>query len=376
MCAGRNGHLPARPGPEARFGVSGLLGQGVAEASFETLPLWGTWLAFAAALTLIIRGGNWFVEGAVWLARITRVPRVLVGATVVSAATTLPEVAVSTTSALSGHPGIAFGNAVGSVIANIGLILALLIVVSPARDEGSLRARLRLMLLAGAAAALVSYDGSIGRVEGLALLALFAFYLWESTRSALLARRQADNGAGAHLAAAAAEPGTGNGDIPPEGQQGAQGGDSPARRALEFCAGAVLVVLGSRLLVAAGSTLAKAAGVSETVIGLTLVAVGTSLPELATAIISAIKRASEISVGNIVGANLLNSTVVLGGAATLHPIRLAASEASVNLAAMLAAMGLLALLYFGSGRLLRWHGALLLAAYGFYVWSIVTPGGP
>lgn len=318
------------------------------------------------------------MEGAVWLARITRVPRVLVGATVVSAATTLPEVAVSTTSALSGHPGIAFGNAVGSVIANIGLILALLVVVSPAREEGetSLRARLRLMLLAGAAAALVSYDGSIGRVEGLALLALFAFYLWESTRSALLARRQAEGGAGAHLAAAAAEPGTGNGDAPPEGQQSAQGGTSPGRRALEFCAGAVLVVLGSRLLVAAGSTLARAAGVSETVIGLTLVAVGTSLPELVTAVISAVKQASEISVGNIVGANLLNATVVLGGAATIHPIRLVAREASANLAAMLAAMGLLALFYFGSGRLLRWHGALLLAAYGFYVWRIVTPGGP
>jgi len=297
----------------------------------------------ALGLLLTVKGGDLFVAAAVALARGLGVPAFLVGATVLSLATTLPELAVSLLAAGRGADGIAAGNAVGSVNANLGLILGLGLCLAPGALEG--RQRAPLLLMAGAAGLLAALcaGGTLDGGGALLLIALGVFHLAGSAASARRhARRQPP------------------GNRPPAW--------ALASRALALAAGAAAIAAGARLLCDYGAALARLCGVPEGVIGATLVAAGTSLPELAAALAALRRGEAGLSVGNVVGANLIDLTLILplcalerGGSLPLPPQTLA-----VDLPACLALAALAAGPALASGRFRRWQGALLLAGYGAY----------
>ena len=308
-------------------------------------------LLFAVGLLCLIKGGDWFVDGATGLARRFHLPELLIGATVVSIGTTLPEVMVSTTSALIGHGEIAYGNAIGSVICNAALIAALTIAVRPGPvDRAALRTPVLFFFAAAALYALVAYtSGQFTRPVGLTLLAMFAVYM---AVTVLQMRR------GAVPAAGEEEPAAG----------------SVGRDLGLLAVGAALIALGADLLVDNGTLIAQALGAPESVIALTFVALGTSLPELVTAITSLAKGHGALSLGNVIGANLFNLVLVSGVSVTLAPFSIpqaaviAGHNASLvlDLPVMLLVMLLLTVPALVRGKLSRVQGLALLAVYGAF----------
>ena len=319
-------------------------------------------LLFALGLLLLIKGGDWFVDGATGIAHRFHLPELLIGATVVSIGTTLPEVMVSATSALEGVGGIAYGNAIGSVICNTSLIAALTIAIMPAAIN-----RKSLVLPAGfffAAAlfyALNAYiPGRFDRWAGIVLLCMFVVYI-------LLTVRQMK----AHPELAEED---GEDDAPEKERTFPQ-------QILLLIIGAGAIAFGADLLVDNGTKIAAALGVPDSVIGLTMVALGTSLPELVTAITSLAKGHGALSLGNVIGANLFNLVLVTGTAATLAPFAIPAEKliAGVNasllidIPVMLGVMLLLCIPALRTGKLRRWQGILLLALYAaFTIFQFVS----
>lgn len=311
-------------------------------------------LWFCAGLFVLVKGGDWFVDGAVGVARKFRLPDLLIGATVVSVGTTLPEVMISASSALAGHGEIAYGNAVGSIICNAALVAAITIAVRPGKADGAaLRLPAAFFFAAAAFFAAVAYTaGWFSRWVGAALLALFAAYL---AAQILQARR----------GPAAA----------PDAAPGEAEGESPLRRdLLGLAVGAVLIAVGADLMVDNGILIAAALGVPESVIALTVVALGTSLPELTTAITSLVRGHGALSLGNVVGANLFDLVLVCGVSAALAPFGLPAdaellgrsASLVLDLPVMFLVMLLLVVPPLRRGRLYRWQGAALLAVYAAY----------
>ena len=308
-------------------------------------------LLFAVGLLCLIKGGDWFVDGATGLARRFHLPELLIGATVVSIGTTLPEVMVSTTSALTGHGEIAYGNAIGSVICNAALIAAVTIAVRPGPvDRAALRTPVLFFFAAAALYALVAYTtGQFTRPVGLTLLAMFAVYM---AVTVLQMRR---------------------GAVPAAGEEEAAAG-SVGRDLGLLAVGAALIALGADLLVDNGTLIAQALGVPESVIALTFVALGTSLPELVTAITSLVKGHGALSLGNVIGANLFNLVLVSGVSVTLAPFSIpqaaviAGHNASLvlDLPVMLLVMLLLTVPALVRGKLSRIQGLALLAVYGAF----------
>jgi cation:H+ antiporter len=306
-------------------------------------------LLFAVGLVCLIKGGDWFVDGATGLARRFKVPELLIGATVVSIGTTLPEVMVSTTSALSGHGEIAYGNAIGSVICNAALIAALTIAVRPGKvDSKSLKTPVAFFFVAAAIYAITAYtSGYFGRGIGLVLLAMFVAYM-------IITVLQMKNS--------------------PAEEQPEEDDGKPSTLGKELvllAAGAALIALGANLLVDNGTLIAAALGVPESVIALTFVALGTSLPELVTAITSLAKGHSALSLGNVIGANLFNLVLVSGVSVTLAPFSIpqnsmiAGYNASLvlELPVMFLVMLLLTVPALARGKLTRAQGILLLVIY-------------
>ena len=311
-------------------------------------------LWFCAGLFVLVKGGDWFVDGAVGVARKFRLPDLLIGATVVSVGTTLPEVMISASSALAGHGEIAYGNAVGSIICNAALVAAITIAVRPGKADGAaLRLPAAFFFAAAAFFAAVAYTaGWFGRWVGAVLLALFTAYL---AAQILQARR----------GPAAA----------PDAAPGEAEGESPLRRdLLGLAVGAVLIAVGADLMVDNGILIAAALGVPESVIALTVVALGTSLPELTTAITSLVRGHGALSLGNVVGANLFDLVLVCGVSAALAPFGLPAdaellgrsASLVLDLPVMFLVMLLLVVPPLRRGRLYRWQGAALLAVYAAY----------
>ena len=308
-------------------------------------------LLFLLGLLCLIKGGDWFVDGATGLARRFHLPELLIGATVVSIGTTLPEVMVSTTSALTGHGEIAYGNAIGSVICNAALIAAVTIAVRPGPvDRAALRTPVLFFFAAAVLYALVAYtSGQFTRPVGLTLLAMFAVYM---AVTVLQMRR---------------------GAVPAAGEEEAAAG-SVGRDLGLLAVGAALIALGADLLVDNGTLIAQALGVPESVIALTFVALGTSLPELVTAITSLVKGHGALSLGNVIGANLFNLVLVSGVSVTLAPFSIpqaaviAGHNASLvlDLPVMLLVMLLLTVPALVRGKLSRVQGLALLAVYGAF----------
>lgn len=323
------------------------------------------YLAFAAGLILVIRGADWFVESAVWMARKTGMSEVLVGATIVSVGTTLPELSVSTYSSIVGSSQIALGNAIGSCIFNIGFTLGISIAVRalPINDR-IFNSRAVLMLAAAVLATVLSADGNLSRVDGALLLgALIAYVVY-------LIRSQ--------------RPATDAGDTEVDQGPTPAETDAPTSQRLfplstigqvaQFVVGALTVAIGSRLLVSSATTIAETLGISEAVIGLTIVAAGTSLPELATAVTALIKGHQSLSAGNIVGANFINLTAVLGVSSMVNPIAVGSSSLLLDYPVMLALMGALILFAAIRRTLARWQGCILLVAYVAYSIALFTRG--
>ena len=308
-------------------------------------------ILFIIGLLCLIKGGDWFVDGASALARRFHLPELLIGATVVSIGTTLPEVMVSTTSAFTGHGEIAYGNAIGSIICNASLIAALTIAVKPGKvDPKSLRTPVLFFFVAAAFYAGVAYTtGSFTRPVGIILLAMFVAYIVCN----VMAMKNAPA---------------------PEEEEEPEENASFAKELGLLAVGAVLIAVGANLLVDNGTLIAQALGVPESVIALTFVALGTSLPELVTAITSLVKGCSDLSLGNIVGANVFNLVLVSGASVTIAPFTIPQSSTLfginsslvLDLPVMLAVMVLMCVPALVRGKLSRVQGVLLLCIYAAF----------
>ncbi len=344
------------------------------------IPVYALFIVVAVAL--LWKAADWFVEGAVGVAERLRLPKMLVGIVLVSLATTSPELLTSVLAALQGSPELALGNAVGSVIVDDGVALGLAALLSPLpllAHPRILKTSAILLIVVDITAFVMVLNGWLGRVEGAVLLALFAGYVvvsyWNERRMGPSAEEPAA-AAGQAKAEACAAAGAG-GELQELERKVA--GRSVRAIALLFAGGLIGVLIGSELLMLGAVGVAESLGLSKVVIGLTIVAAGTSVPEIATVVTSALKGHSAIGVGNIIGADILNVCVVAGASALVHPLAASRKEVFVMFPAMLAIVGtMLLMLFLGKYRLRRWHGAVLLAMYVAYVaalFVLLPPGG-
>ena len=316
-------------------------------------------LLFIVGLVCLIKGGDWFVDGASSMARKFHLPELLIGATVVSIGTTLPEVMVSTMSALSGHGEIAYGNAIGSVICNTALIAAITIAVRPGPvNPQTLRIPVAFFYIAAAIYCVAAYAmGKFTRPMGLIMLTVFLAYMIVNVRS-----MTADAEEAAESEVPAAKVSKEENDV------------SMGKILLLLVAGAALIAVGANLLVDNGTLIAQAFGVPESVIALTFVALGTSLPELVTAITSLAKGHGALSLGNVIGANVFNLVLVSGVSVTLAPFVVPQSAVFMGhnsslvleIPVMLLVMSILTIPSLIRGKLTRRQGILLLAIYAVF----------
>lgn len=308
-------------------------------------------LLFCVGLVLLIEGGDWFVDGATGIARRFHLPELLIGATVVSIGTTLPEVMVSVQSAIGGHGEIAYGNAIGSIICNTSLIAAITLAVRPGKvDPKTLRVPVAFFFGTAVFYAGAAYTaGYFSRWIGFSLLGVFAVYIIANVMQMKNSPSEA-------------------------GQEKGTGGSSFGKDILLLVVGAVLIAIGADLLVENGTLIAAALGVPESVIALTFVALGTSLPELVTAITSLAKGHGSLSLGNVIGANVFNLVLVSGASVALAPFAVPASATIAGMNAslvleipvMFAVMLLLTIPPLRTGKLSRWQGITLLCVYAAF----------
>lgn len=325
-------------------------------------------LLFALGLVLLIKGGDWFVDGATGIAKKFHVPDLLIGATVVSIGTTLPEVMVSATSAVQGHGEIAYGNAIGSIICNTALICALTIAIKPSTvNKDTLKIPVAFFFTAAVFYSIISYTtGYFSRVVGIILLLIFALYMGLQIRTAVKGNKEhalSSNGAA---------------EMPEDEElreELEKSENTPlVKEIILLIVGAALIAVGANLLVDNGTKIAQGLGVPESVIALTFVALGTSLPELVTAIQSLRKGHGLLSLGNIIGANMFNLVLVSGLSITLAPFEIPASKliggmnASlvVDIPVMFAVMLGLTVPALVKGKLTRAQGIVLLCIYAAY----------
>ncbi|WP_331454759.1 calcium/sodium antiporter [Methanosarcina siciliae] len=299
---------------------------------------------FLLSLAMISKGSDWFIEAAVAISNKSGIPKMLIGATIVSFATTAPEFAVSATAAYLGHTDVTIGNAVGSVICNTGFVLGSIITVKaiPVKDD-TFPIKSGLMLLSGIVLIIVSRDGNVNHLDGIILLLVFFAFLFHASKTQRVLFED----------------------------------DEPGREKIKikdirkdiafFVLGSFSVVIGSRILVDSGIKIAEWIGIPEVIIALTAVAIGTSLPELATAIASLRKGHQDLSIGNILGANTMDVAMVLGVSSQIRVLPVSEQLAKYDFPFMFFIT--LALIVFGitGKKLERWEGGAILGAYLFYV---------
>lgn len=309
-------------------------------------------LLILAGLALLAIGGELLVRGAVGMSRVLRISPLLAGLTIVGFGTSTPELATSLQAAFAGSPGIALGNVVGSNIANILLILGVSAILMPlaVRPEAFRRDALALVISTALCVAAVML-GTIGMAMGLLLLAaLVAYVTW-----AYLSEKEPGNIEGERHVAEMADtlPRTHNGWA----------------LAVMVVAGLAAAIYGARLLVDGAVQLASAAGMSEAVIGLTIVAVGTSLPELIACLVAVWKKHPEVALGNVVGSNIYNVLAILGITAVIHPLEVPAEIARFDIWVLVGITALLLVQLRSGWRITRLEGGVLVAlAVAYTVW--------
>ncbi len=322
-------------------------------------------LLFILGLVLLIKGGDWFVDGATAIAKKFKIPDILIGATVVSIGTTLPEVMVSATSAVSGHGEIAYGNAIGSIICNTALIAAITVVFRPAKiDRASLKLPVIIFFVSAAFYTFAAcFIGGFPRWIGFVLLAIFVVYMAISAYTAIKGQKSA--------------PALDVSDI--------TDGEEPAaeetidnktfiKNIVLLIMGAVLITFGADLLVDNGTLIAQKLGVPESVIALTFIAIGTSLPELVTAITSLVKGHGALSLGNVIGANIFNLVLVSGVSSAVSPFVIPNnaqvfginSSLVVDIPVMIFVMAFLTIPALIRGKVSRVQGIALMAIYAAF----------
>jgi cation:H+ antiporter len=301
------------------------------------------YLALLIGIACAGAGGELFVRGTVGIAGAMRISAGIIATTVAAFATSSPELTVSINSALNGTPRIALGDALGSNVVNVALILAAAVLIAPiTATRDTVKRDFPVALVVPVILAALLFDGVLSRLDGAVLLGLFAGWLIAVVREA---RRQ-------RSAAAAV-----------------LGEHRPVRAVIEAAAGLALLILAGRLIVVGATGIAEAHGIDAFIIGATVVALGTSVPELATAIISGIKGHEEVGLGTILGSNIFNGLFIVGVACSIAPISITLREVGPPLVLGLAAV---ALTYPPTtGRIERWRGIILLGVYATYLFAVV-----
>jgi len=317
-----------------------------------TDSLWGSLLLFAFGALLLIKGGDWFVDSAVGIAKRFHVPEILIGATVVAIGTTLPEVMVSVTAAVNSNSAIAYGNAIGSIICNTALIAALTIAIRPAPvDRKTLVTPVLFFFVSAAIYMVAAYIfGRFDRWLGIVMLIVFAAYM------AITIRKGFQNAA----------------DVQ---EEQADDGGALLKNIIVLVIAAALIAVGADMLEGSSISLATMAGIPTEVVGVTIVALCTSLPELVTAVTALAKGHGALSLGNIIGANIFNLVLVSGTAVTISPFvipegsKLFGYNTSqlFEIPLMVAAMAIMTLPAVFKGKLRRWQGVALLSIYVAFV---------
>ncbi|NJD99894.1 calcium/sodium antiporter [Thermococcus sp. LS1] len=295
-------------------------------------------VTFIVGLALLIKGSDFFVEAASRVAKGFGVSEFIIALVLASIATTLPEVTVSALAAYGGNSGIALGNAIGSALANIALILGVSSLILPLTVEETAWKNSLFMVAVTAYAGLLMYDGTISRLDGASLILIyfgFLYYLYKKHMT--IEEMNAERG-------------------------------NPKRDVLIMLGSGLVVVIGARLVVDSAVTLARAFGVPEVVIGLTLVSIGTSLPELTNSLMATLKKLPNISVGNIIGANILDVLMVIGIASVIRPITVDPGIFSSTLPLTIGVMILLTLALRLTGRISRATGAIFLMIYSVFLY--------
>lgn len=315
--------------------------------------LWGALLLFAVGVILLIKGGDWFVDSAVGIAKRFKVPEIIIGATVVSIGTTLPEVMVSVTAAVNGNSAIAYGNAIGSIICNTALIAALTIAIRPAPiDRKSVTTPVVFFFVSAAIYLVAAYIfGRFDRWMGIVMLLVFGVYMATTIHKGFKNPMQ-----------------------PKAEDEPAQDG-SLVKDLAVLVISAALIAVGADMLEGSSVALATMAGIPAEVVGVTVVALCTSLPELVTAVTALAKGHGALSLGNIIGANIFNLVLVSGAAVTISPFaipegsKLMGYNASqlIELPVMVGVMALMTLPTLFKGKLHRWQGVTLLGIYAAFV---------
>lgn len=327
------------------------------------------YLLFAVGVVLIVKGGDWFVDGAAWVAEVTGIPKFIVGATIVSVATTLPEIIVSAMAAIEGHEvllsgvanaqalaqekvGMAIGNGVGSVICNTAMIMAFSLIFMPTEiDRRKFSPKAVFLGVAVVALFALTFNGSLSSKASIVLIAVFLAYIAENIKSA-------------------------KADLEDDFDEEKPEKDKKIiiKNIFYIVAGAACIVFGSRLLVNYGSQIAKSWGVSEAIIGVTMVAIGTSLPELVTAVTAVIKKQPSMSVGNVIGANVIDIALILPICSFIYGGVLPVSAQNIYLdfpvAILVSVVALVPTIMAKKFR--RWQGIVMLAIYIAYLVIVST----
>ncbi len=288
-------------------------------------------------------GGELFVRGAVGLAAWARVPARVVGVSIAAFATSSPELSVGIQSAAAGQPEIALGDALGSNVINVAVVLGAVLVIGPLHaSRRELRRELTFAALAPMLTLLALIDGRLVRTEAAVLLLLFVVWLIAVSRQALRERSSLDDGI-----------------------EGPSGWRTVARAAI----GLITLIVAGRLIVIAAKGIGTDLGLDPFVVGATLVALGTSTPELATALVARRRRHADIGVGTVLGSNVFNNLWIVGIVALLHPVRTSVSEVILSVSACL--LALLLVVPTSTGTVPRWRGgALAVLAAGYMVATI------
>ena len=316
--------------------------------------LQGGWLIFVAViifvvgLVLTIKGGDWFVDSASWFAEATGIPKFVVGATVVSFATTLPELLVSVRAAMNGSAQLAIGNAIGSVTANTTLIMGVSLVAMAGavnRKEFSLKGGLLLAAIVGLT--VLSLTGVLPVWSAFILWAIFIVFMISNLIE-------------------------GKKNAKVENPDSYDKKDVPSK-VLFFILGTASIIFGAEFLVSSGKTIATGIGISETIIGFTVIALGTSLPELVTTLTAIRKKENSLSVGNIIGANIIDATLILPLCAVINgkPLPVEKINLVFDFPVCITACAIAVIPTIIQGKFKKWQGVALLSVYGLYMVFLV-----
>ena len=311
-------------------------------------------------VALVLWGADRLTDGAVGIATRLNIPQIVIGLTIVAMGTSMPEFCVSLVSALQGTADLAVGNVVGSNVFNALLIVGVTALVAPMTIlRQTVRKDIPFALVASMLLVLMCLDGTLSRIDALVLLALFGFFMYVTLQAGLSAKK-------ADKQAASDEPTQPTSDEPAE----AQAPMSWLRASLFIIIGLGCLIGGSNLFVGGATAVATELGISDAVVGLTVVAMGTSLPELATSVVAARKGNSGIAIGNALGSNVFNILLILGLTGAITPLTLQGIT-TLDLTMLVVSMMLLWLFSFTKLTIERWEGALLTTIFVAYLTYLV-----